>query len=414
MKQIFSLLFISALVFSAKAQTTVTIGAGTAVASGTTNYQGPIYRSSATSSMNFARHRILYRQTDLAAVGIFPGVDITQIGWDKVNNGTLAPGRSATFRIYMKSSNNTSINSESWDAAINGATTVLSSDSFTNISPVPGFWMIDFNYPFIYTGGSIEIFTDWSINPGFDIATTNDFQLKCTIISGYKTSSGTASDSPLNGSAILSTTAAGAGNRFPNTKFTFVPSSTPLPVTISKFSGEKSGLFNKLTWTTQTEQNNKGFEIQQSVDGVNFSSLMFVSSKAINGNSSAINNYEAFDLKPVSGNCYYRLKQIDNDGKSTISPIVLIKGGKISRMEIAGVYPNPTVNKLNVMINSPFTENVELMIVDISGKIMQKKIKQINSGDNNFEVNVSALAPGSYFLKAGGTNSNEVVKFMKY
>ena len=61
-----------------------------------------------------------------------------------------------------------------------------------------------------------------------------------------------------------------------------------LPITVFNFSGEVQGKQNLLHWTTATEENNTGFEVQRSSDGINFKKIGFVNTKAINGNSSEI------------------------------------------------------------------------------------------------------------------------------
>ena len=64
-----------------------------------------------------------------------------------------------------------------------------------------------------------------------------------------------------------------------------------LPVSLTSFSGYKEGNSNKLLWTTASENNNNGFEVQRSSDGANFTAIGFVVSKAIGGNSTSELNY---------------------------------------------------------------------------------------------------------------------------
>jgi Secretion system C-terminal sorting domain len=188
----------------------------------------------------------------------------------------------------------------------------------------------------------------------------------------------------------------------------------PLPVILVDFRGVKQGNTNNLTWTTTTEQNNSGFELQRSADGTNFSSLGFVSSKAINGNSVTSLNYDFKDAKPFAGNNYYRLKQLDKDGKATVSQIVLLKG-KATELSISSVYPNPVSNVLNLIVATPATERITIVVSDITGKILSQKQVQLATGDNNVQVDVSKLAAGTYMIRAiceNGCNSG-AEKFVK-
>ena len=168
-------------------------------------------------------------------------------------------------------------------------------------------------------------------------------------------------------------------------------------------------------WSTSTEVNNSGFELLRSADGTNFSTLGFVASKASNGNSNATLNYEFADKKPFTGNAYYRLKQIDKDGKTTLSQIVLIKGIKLNKLELTSVYPNPTINTLNVVVSSPKAGKVTFVVSDITGKVIMNQVMQVVVGDNNLPINVSHIAKGTYTIKAICADGCEtaISKFVK-
>lgn len=173
-----------------------------------------------------------------------------------------------------------------------------------------------------------------------------------------------------------------------------------LPVALTNFTGSKVGNTNKLIWNTLGEQNNNGFELQRSADALNFSQIHFISSKAINGNSSNNLQYEFIDEQPLKGNNYYRLKQIDKDGKSSNSNVVLIKGEKTASLNINNLYPNPVKDKLNLIISNEKNRKVDFIITDLSGKIVLKLSQQSLVGDSNISLNVEKLSSGSYILKA--------------
>ena len=193
------------------------------------------------------------------------------------------------------------------------------------------------------------------------------------------------------------------------------PGCTPTPVTLFGFRGEKQSGINKLYWNTSSEVNNKGFELQRSADGVNFSSLGFIATKAINGNSNSNLSYSYDDVKPLLGNGYYRLKQIDADGKSSYSTIVLLKGDKQNNITITGIYPNPVRDKLNIIITTPTKEEVTMVVSDMSGKVLLQQRGIISTGDNAMQINTQTLATGTYVLKLRCANGCEaaVQKFVK-
>ncbi len=192
-------------------------------------------------------------------------------------------------------------------------------------------------------------------------------------------------------------------------------SNTPLPVTLTNLRGERKNDINLLSWTTLTEQNNAGFQVERSADGTNFSSLGFVSSKANGGNSTSTINYVFTDSRALNSNNYYRLKQVDKDGKATYSNVVLVKGQRVKNLELTAVYPNPAISKINIVIAAPANDRVTVMVTDLSGKLVKQQAMQVIAGDNNVQIDVQNLANGTYIIKAVCANGCEtaVSKFVK-
>ena len=197
-----------------------------------------------------------------------------------------------------------------------------------------------------------------------------------------------------------------------------------MPVTLLSFTGRRSSLsfgegrgevVNLLQWRTATEQNNRGFELQRSANGIDFSSIAFVPTKANGGNSNAEVSYQFVDKRPMAAGGYYRLKQVDFDGKFTYSSIVFIKGEPVTELSISSLYPNPAQSQLNVLLQSPAAQKVQLIITDLAGKIVQLQTLQLQKGDNNKTVNVAALAKGIYVVKVicGKGCEAAVNKFVK-
>jgi len=194
-----------------------------------------------------------------------------------------------------------------------------------------------------------------------------------------------------------------------------VTANASLPVTLTKFTGERKGTVNQLSWTTSTEINNAGFEIQKSANGINFSKVAYVASKAVNGNSSLTNYYSLDDAQPFAGTNYYRLKQIDRDGKIAYSATVTINGTKVANITINSIFPNPAINVVNIAMAAPKNGTVSLTVVDLAGKVVTATTKSIMQGDNNLQIDVATLPAGTYLLKAtdsqnGVTTSKQFVK----
>jgi hypothetical protein len=187
------------------------------------------------------------------------------------------------------------------------------------------------------------------------------------------------------------------------------------PVTLSNFKGERQGTNNYLSWTTLNETNNAGFEVLRSADGINFTSMGFVASKAVNGTSTNTISYDLTDFKPFTTASYYRLKQVDKDGKTTLSSIVMVKGIKPNQLMLTSIYPNPTAVNLNVALAAPKADNVTFIVSDLAGKVVLKKVFSVVAGDNNLTIPVANLSSGSYTIKALCADGCEtaVSKFVK-
>lgn len=198
-------------------------------------------------------------------------------------------------------------------------------------------------------------------------------------------------------------------------EFSIAATGEPLPVSLIDFKGENINGNNVLSWSTATEMNNKGFQVQYSIDGKNFTDIGFVNSKQESGNSASILRYQFTDSKYTTGNAYYRLVQVDKDGKSNFSKVILVKGNKIASLTLSALYPNPAKEKLNILLSSPLNNRVNIAIADLTGKIVRRQAFSVVKGENNFEMQISSLAGGTYFIKATYENGRQqaVAKFVK-
>ena len=158
-----------------------------------------------------------------------------------------------------------------------------------------------------------------------------------------------------------------------------------LPVSLVHFTAQRQNTDVLLNWQTSSEENNKGFEVYRSIDGINFSQIGFVSGA---GNSSVLLNYSYTDETELSGKIYYRLKQIDIDGNGKYSPIVYVNG---SNDYAVSFYPNPVQTSITLQ-SSQIVKEIDL--VNTTGQI----IKKWNNVSPNSQLDVSNIASGTYFL----------------
>ena len=168
---------------------------------------------------------------------------------------------------------------------------------------------------------------------------------------------------------------------------------TVLPVTLINFTGNIQNNVAVLKWATASESNNKGFEVQLSHDNKDFSAIGFVTG---NGNTSAISQYSYTDeAKLSSGSNYYRLKQIDNDGKYNYSNVVKLDFKKFDWK----IYGNPSKNA-SIQLQTDAQSNVAVQIVSLNGQVISTINKgSLSAGTYNIPLNLSNAAHGTYIIR---------------
>src|SRR5690606_477794 len=107
---------------------------------------------------------------------------------------------------------------------------------------------------------------------------------------------------------------------------------TILPIELKSFEAFLIQGVVEINWATFTEYNNHYFVVERSRDGITFDSLFYVEGA---GYSKSILNYQTVDDRPLAGMSYYRLKQVDYDGRFTYSELVVIRN---SNNEGTGVF----------------------------------------------------------------------------
>ncbi|RZK43116.1 MAG: T9SS type A sorting domain-containing protein [Hymenobacter sp.] len=188
----------------------------------------------------------------------------------------------------------------------------------------------------------------------------------------------------------------------PNFYLTLGDVTNPLPVTLTAFAAVRSGANALVSWTTASELNNKGFNVQVSADGVSFRSLGFVASKMIN--SSQVLNYTYTDTEAgKSGNRYYRLEQVDLDGKVNYSAVRVVgfSGETVTSAVALVAYPNPFTTTLEMNLEGASVSNgalVSVRIMDMTGRIVRDKQIAINGASLSLG-DLSDLRSGLYMAK---------------
>lgn len=186
-----------------------------------------------------------------------------------------------------------------------------------------------------------------------------------------------------------------------------------VPVELTSFTAQSSNNSVELKWSTATETNNKGFEIQRSTDKVNFKEIAFIPG---NGSTTKIHQYSYKDNSVSSGTYYYRLKQLDFNGSFKYSNITEVKYSLPTKFAISQNYPNPFNPSTSINFELPVESNVVIDLYNILGmKIMTLTNGEYQSGQHQISFNASNLASGTYIytIRASGKNGSKFVSTKK-
>lgn len=167
-----------------------------------------------------------------------------------------------------------------------------------------------------------------------------------------------------------------------------IETATPLPVELLSFVAKLQNNNVLLNWATASEVNNKGFEIERSATGNNWSNIGFVGAVTADGNSNAIQNYSFRDSKPSNGMNYYRLKQLDINGKFNYSPV---RSVTMQQQASIAIQPNPAKDHIIV---KGLAGNETIKIYSMHGRL----VKEIVAPGNTAIIVLDELNAGMYHV----------------
>lgn len=173
----------------------------------------------------------------------------------------------------------------------------------------------------------------------------------------------------------------------------FISVGGALPVEFVSFTGRAEVRTNRLEWATASETNNSHFEIERSLDGMEFERIGIEYGL---GNTTELVEYDFVDNNPLQ-KAYYRLKQVDFDGQYEYSEIIVINR-PIENELIGTVRPNPTKGLSLLEFSVENDSEVDITIVNIGGKIMSAQRYAAASGLNQVQLDLTGYANGVYFI----------------
>lgn len=174
------------------------------------------------------------------------------------------------------------------------------------------------------------------------------------------------------------------------------PSCAVLPVELLQFNVQLKGDLSLLTWRTKQEINLVGYSVERSTDGKTFTEIGKVAAKG------ALNNevqYMFTDMTAVYGKVYYRLRMTSTEGGSKFSNVLFVQPGQQKLFEVNNIV-NPISSKLSFQVITYQNEQIDLQLMDGTGRLVLSKKLNVNKGSNAIMLDVpSHLKAGSYLLR---------------
>ena len=170
------------------------------------------------------------------------------------------------------------------------------------------------------------------------------------------------------------------------------------PVTLSSFEALPVDGDVHLEWTTEAEVNSERFDLERSVDGTSFEKIGSVNAA---GHSNERINYRFIDSEALEGQAYYRLRQFDFDGQSTLSEIRMVNS--LASLDFV-VFPNPVGENgtAQIRIDLPVAKELDLVLTDMLGRIISRDHLSLHSGSQVIALPSANLRAGSYHVRIEG------------
>jgi len=204
-------------------------------------------------------------------------------------------------------------------------------------------------------------------------------------------------DQSASGSGSGAAAAAAPEELNPTPPAPLVVNGSVLPVELIAFTVTPEQGVVVVEWKTATEESNSHFEVEWSTSGRDWKDIGRVEGKAF---SNSIQSYSLKHVKPAKGTNYYRLRQVDLDGRYNISPVrsVVFQLDKVAIEKFnASYFPNPTSDVLNLAVveGSLDDQGAVLQVIDLNGKILRR----VDATADAQTFNVAELMEGVYYIQ---------------
>ncbi len=184
---------------------------------------------------------------------------------------------------------------------------------------------------------------------------------------------------------------------------------TVLPIDFTYFNASKNNGFNTLTWQASCNSSQAIFEVERSADGRNFTPINTITATQ----ARCTEPFAYIDNNTLTGVIYYRIKSIDDNGRAKYSAIIKLNGLQ-KDMRLVAVLPNPVSNLSQLNITTAKRDKVELTVISMEGKLVQRSTVQLQAGSSIINLDVANLHAGVYIIKGVFSHGEtSTVKFVK-
>lgn len=181
----------------------------------------------------------------------------------------------------------------------------------------------------------------------------------------------------------------------------------PLPVTLTYLNADCMNNGVELKWQTASENNSAYFALERSIDGQNWNEIKTVTAA---GNSASLIDYAIVDEERLAGTRYYRLNQVDKDGKSTFHGPV---SSSCSNEDLTiTLFPNPTSANISVAVQTLTAGMVDLTIHSMDGKLITSLTAMVDAGASILPVNIEGNKVGVYLVSISLNGKTSIEKLL--
>ena len=183
-----------------------------------------------------------------------------------------------------------------------------------------------------------------------------------------------------------------------------------LPANIVSFNGYLASNTSKLTWVVSNQIDVKAYEVERSIDGINFTKVGTVNAT---GNATTQLTYTYDDnVSGVSASkIYYRVRVVDNNMNFRHTNIIFVKKGSI---KISKIFPNPFVDAVRIELETKEADKATIIVVDAAGRTVVSTSEILQRGGNQLMINgLGRLSKGTYVVEVITSTETLTTKLFK-